>query len=202
MMQQALLYVHGKGGSAAEAEHYRTLCEGYAVFGADYRGDTPWDTKDELAAAYDALAERYRSVTLVANSIGAFFAMNALQGRQIERALFISPVVDMEKLISDMMRRENVTERELEQKREIETPSGETLSWRYLRYVRENPIRWEARTHILYGGRDFLTPYDTIAAFAARTGATLTVMENGEHWFHTAEQMAFLDTWFRRHLFL
>ena len=23
----------------------------------------------------------------------------------------------------------------------------------------------------------------------------LTVMENGEHWFHTAEQLAFLDGW-------
>lgn len=25
--------------------------------------------------------------------------------------------------------------------------------------------------------------------------ARLTVMENGEHWFHTAEQLAFLDGW-------
>jgi len=23
----------------------------------------------------------------------------------------------------------------------------------------------------------------------------VTVMEGGEHWFHTAEQMAFLDDW-------
>ena len=32
-------------------------------------------------------------------------------------------------------------------------------------------------------------------AFAEKTGAGLTVMKNGEHWFHTAEQMAFLDRW-------
>ena len=25
--------------------------------------------------------------------------------------------------------------------------------------------------------------------------ATLTVMEGGEHWFHTEEQMDFLDRW-------
>ena len=28
--------------------------------------------------------------------------------------------------------------------------------------------------------------------------AELTVMEDGEHWFHTGEQMRFLDDWIRR----
>ena len=28
-----------------------------------------------------------------------------------------------------------------------------------------------------------------------RRGAPLTVMENGERWFHTKEQMAFLERW-------
>ena len=35
----------------------------------------------------------------------------------------------------------------------------------------------------------------TISAFAGKTGAALTVMPGGEHWFHTAEQMQFLDVW-------
>ena len=26
----------------------------------------------------------------------------------------------------------------------------------------------------------------------------LTVMENGEHWFHTDEQLAFLDVWMKK----
>ena len=29
-------------------------------------------------------------------------------------------------------------------------------------------------------------------------GATLTVMENGEHWFHTKEQMDFLSDWIKQ----
>ena len=33
------------------------------------------------------------------------------------------------------------------------------------------------------------------AAFAKTHGAELTVMEEGEHWFHTDEQMHFLDNW-------
>lgn len=27
--------------------------------------------------------------------------------------------------------------------------------------------------------------------------AQLTVMQNGEHWFHTEEQMRFLDNWIK-----
>lgn len=33
--------------------------------------------------------------------------------------------------------------------------------------------------------------------FAEKHQAELTVMEGGEHWFHTEEQMAFLDDWIR-----
>ena len=45
--------------------------------------------------------------------------------------------------------------------------------------------------------RDDLTPLETISDFANKYGATLTVMESGEHWFHTEEQMRFLDDWIR-----
>lgn len=29
-------------------------------------------------------------------------------------------------------------------------------------------------------------------------GIILTIMKNGEHWFHTEEQMQFLDAWIKR----
>lgn len=45
--------------------------------------------------------------------------------------------------------------------------------------------------------RDNLTSLETISDFANKYGATLTVMESGEHWFHTEEQMRFLDAWIR-----
>ena len=38
---------------------------------------------------------------------------------------------------------------------------------------------------------------ETISEFANKTGAALTIMKNGEHWFHTDEQMKFLDNWIR-----
>ena len=32
-------------------------------------------------------------------------------------------------------------------------------------------------------------------SFVQNHQASLTVMKDGEHWFHTKEQMAFLDRW-------
>lgn len=121
--------------------------------------------------------------------------MDALADWPIQRAWFISPVVNMEKLITDMMAWAGVTEEELREKGEIPTSFGETLSWDYLCYAREHPIRWNIPTHILYGEKDALTSYPTISAFAERIHADLTVMKDGEHWFHTPEQMQFLDNW-------
>ena len=92
-----------------------------------------------------------------------------------------------------MMLWANVTEDELQSKKEITTAFGETLSWEYLCYVRKHPIKWNIPTCILYGGKDHLTSRETISEFADQIGADLTVMEDGEHWFHTNAQMQFLD---------
>lgn len=196
-MRKAVLYLHGKGGNAEAAAHFKPFFPDSDVIGFDYRAGTPWEAKSEFPPFFDALRRKYDAVSVVADSIGAFFAMVALPDRQIERAYFISPVVDMEKLITDMMARAGVTEDELQSRKEIKTASGETLSWEYLRFVRADPVRWKAPTRILYGGNDALTPRETIVSFAEQTGAELTVMENGEHWFHTEEQMRFLDEWLR-----
>ena len=51
-----------------------------------------------------------------------------------------------------------------------------------------------------YGSRDNLTSFETVSGFAKKYGAVLTVMESGEHWFHTEEQMRFLDDWIRSSL--
>ena len=165
------------------------------MIGFDYQARTPWEAREEFCAFFDSVAGAYRPVAVIANSIGAYFAMEALSAKQIEKAFFISPIVNLEQLIGDMMRWAGVSEEELRAKREIETAFGETLSWEYLCYVRDHPPRWHAPTHILYGGKDHLTAAETMTDFAGRVGASLTVMENGEHWFHTEEQLAFLDRW-------
>ncbi len=194
-MKNIVIYVHGKGGSAQEAEHYGTLFPDAEVVGFDYRAQTPWEAKEEFLRFFAGQRERCGSLVLVANSIGSYFSMCASAETLIDRAYFISPIVDMEKLICKMMAWAGVTEQELAEKSEIPTEFGETLSWNYLCYVREHPLHWGVPTCILYGGRDSLTSPETVTAFAERTGAELTVMPDGEHWFHTKHQLQFLDSW-------
>ena len=74
--------------------------------------------------------------------------MNGNIDDKINRAFFISPIVNMEKLITDMMSWANVTEEDLQEKKYIETEFGETLSLEYLSYVRKHPIIWNVRTDI------------------------------------------------------
>ena len=191
----ALLYIHGKGGSASEADRFRPLFPGYEVVGLDYQARTPWEAEKEFQACVCSLKERCRSVILVANSVGAYFAMNAGIGEAIRKAFFISPVVNMEQLIGSLMERADVTEKELKERGVVHTDFDSDLSWEYLTYVREHPLKWDVPTDVLYGGRDQLIPSAAVRRFAAEHRARLTVMENGEHWFHTREQLAFLDRW-------
>ncbi|MGX8684166.1 MAG: alpha/beta hydrolase [Lachnospiraceae bacterium] len=198
-MKDLILYIHGKGGSAAESEHYKPLFPDCEVLGLDYQTFTPWETGAEIREAAEKLKAKHDSIILIANSIGAFFSMNAGIDKLINKAYFISPIVDMEKLIVDMMLWANVTQAELKAKSVIRTIFGEDLSWDYLCYVRDHPISWDVPTQILYGENDNLTSYETIRAFTERHNAILTVMEGGEHWFHTEKQMQFLDDWIRKH---
>ncbi len=194
----SVIYIHGKGGSIEETNHYQSIFRENDVIGFDYKSQTPWEAEIEFPILYDRCAKSYDSVILIANSIGAYFAMLSLDEKNISHALFISPIVDMEKLIMDMMKWLNITEDELKSKKEVETEFGETLSWEYLSYVKNHPIRWSVPTSILYGEKDNLTFQETITKFAEQIGATLTIMKNGEHWFHTDEQLKFLDTWVRK----
>lgn len=115
-MKHLIIYVHGKGGNADEAEHYKSLFPESDVIGFDYKSQNPWEAKKEFPAFFDLHAKNHSSVILIANSLGAFFSISSLE---------------------------------------------------------------------------------TISNFASKTGAKLTVMKNGEHWFHTKEQMDFLDEWIK-----
>ena len=191
-MTKGLVYIHGKGGSAQEAEHYKPLFSDYDVIGFDYKAETPWQVTAEFRSFYDDFKRKHEEVIIVANSIGAYFTMVSLYDRQIEKAYFISPIVDMEGLILNMMNWTGITENQLREKGII----GE-LSWEYLSWVRNNPVYWPVETEILYGEHDNLQSVETIRDFSGRINADVTVMKDGEHWFHTPQQMAFLDNWIK-----
>ena len=175
-MKNVVIYIHGKGGSAEESEHYKQLFHDFEVIGLAYQTFSPWETGKEIRIAVEELKNRYENVILIANSIGAFFCMNAGIDNMIQKAYLISPVVDMEKL------------------------NGYELTGEWLRYVKSHTVKWSVPTCILYGSKDDLVSLDTISDFAKTHNVLLTVMEGGEHWFHTEEQMAFLDNWIKNEM--
>lgn len=206
------LYLHGKCGCKEEAELFaETVCpKGTQVLAMDLpehgerKGSAetfaPWDTVPELEQLLAYARTRWEHIGLRATSLGAWFSMLAFGGETLDKALFVSPVLDMERLIRDMMGWAGVGEERLKAEGEIPTAFGETLSWRYLQYARAHPVtNWSTPTAILYAGRDSLTGRETVDAFVRRFGCELTVMKDGEHWFHTPEQLSVLKRWEETH---
>ncbi len=92
-----------------------------------------------------------------------------------------------------------MSDEELQSKKHIRVSENETLSWDYLLWVRNHPIVWKVPTYILYGEKDHLQSLETITTFSKSVDADLTVMPNGEHWFHTDEQIEFRLNWIRKY---
>ena len=201
-MKNVVIYIYGKGGNSKEVEYYKKFFnDEYKIIGFDYKSEFPWDAKIEFSIFFDTITRNYDDIYLIANSLGAYYSMLSLSDKKIKKAMFISPIVDMEKLILNMMNLTNVSEEELYNKKEIATSFGETLSWEYLSYVRDNPLVWNVPTDILYAENDNITSLETMTDFVDKTNSRLTIMKNGVHYFHTEEQMNFLDNWFKKYIF-
>lgn len=203
--ERSYLFLHGQMGCKEEAESFAQIAvpKGYQVLSVDLPGHgarpkqetlTPWAVLPELQSVISWAKSRWNSVSLRANSIGAYFAMLAFAAPA--RALLVSPILDMEHLILSRMKQARVTEAQLEAQGEIAAGFGPPLSWQYLCWVREHPIQpWTCPICVLCGSRDEMTPLPLTESYARRQHAQLTVMENGEHWFHTPEQLAALRAW-------
>lgn len=50
------------------------------------------------------------------------------------------------------------------------------------------------------GEFDNLIDQETIESSSHKFKCNLTVMENGEHWFHTPEQLNYLNAWVERNI--
>lgn len=202
------IFVHGKMGYKEEASDFaQIVCpKGWQVLSIDLPGHgerkremasfVPWKTVPELQTVMKYAKFHWSTIALRANSIGAWFSMLAYGGEHLERSLFVSPVLDMVRLIENMMKWSSVTAEELEKRKIIPTDFGEILDWNYYQYAKANGISvWNFPTSILYADRDNLTERHTVDEFVKHFGCELTVMENGEHWFHTPGQLEFLNKW-------
>lgn len=206
------LFVHGKHGNKEEAETFAEIVcpKGWQVLSIDLPGHgvrqsempsfDPWHVVPELQTVLAYAKEHWTEIALRATSIGAWFSMLAFGAEPLTKALLLSPMLDMEILIRNMMLWAGVDEEQLEAEWEIATDFGETLSWQYLQYVKEHRIAlWGVDTAILYAGKDNLIERAIVDDFVHRFGCGLTVMEGGEHWFHTPEQLTVLHDWETAH---
>ena len=151
---------------------------------------------NDLKQVIEYAKENYTEINLWACSMGAYFSLLAYKDENINRCLFLSPVVNMKVIIDNMMVWSNTTENELEEKQEIKTDFGQTLYWDYYKYVKENPIiKWNKQTNILYGNKDNMQEQTIIQDFSNKSNCELSILENGEHYFHTEEQLEYYKNW-------
>ena len=99
-------------------------------------------------------------------------------------------------MISNMMLQAQVTEEQLKERQEIKTETGVVLSWKYLCWVREYPVKSICKeTNILYGTQDEMIPYKIVKRFSEENNCRLNFVENGQHWLHTDREVAAMRKW-------
>lgn len=142
------------------------------------------------------------NISLFACSMGSYFSLLAYRDLPLEQCLFLSPILNMERIIDNMMAWFNISEERLKTEKVIETPIGQTLYWDYYCYVKSNPIEaWNKPTAILYGSDDNLSEFNVVSEFVKRYHCKLNVLEHGEHYFHTNEQLNCFRQWLRDSIF-
>jgi hypothetical protein len=148
--------------------------------GVDY-ACIPEHCVSDLRAVYDYAQSFASEISLFACSMGAYFSLLAYHDLTLRQSLFLSPVVNMERVIANMMRAFGVSEERLRAEKIIPLPVGQTLDWDYYRYVRANPVcfEWKSPTAILYGSADNVSEWEEISAFATRYGAAVKFSKTG-----------------------
>lgn len=155
-----------------------------------------WDCVRELNLIMNYVKQNWNNISLFACSMGAYFSLLAYKDDFIKQSLFISPVLNMKRIIDNMMLWFDIDEEYLKSKQIVKTPIGQNLYWDYYCYVKDNPIdKWNIPTNILYGLKDDLCESDIVFKFVKRFNCNITVMNKGEHYFHTQEQLKFFKQW-------
>jgi hypothetical protein len=194
--KKVAVYIHGLCGSAKEAEDFFFLKNEYEVVGLDYKDGNPWELGDFLKKEFDKLTKNYKEIVVIANSIGAFYAYEYLSEFNIKHAFFISPIADMHKIVLDLMMEYKISEKELEEKKEIKLGNGQTLSYSFYKHVSNYKDNWRTPTDILYGEHDELVYIENIADFLAHhPNAKLTIKQGSGHYFHSSEEKQFIKNW-------
>lgn len=188
----------------AEETGYQVLSFDLPEHGDRKNASTPCKVQicvNELNKIMEYAKSKYSEINLFACSMGAYFSLLAYKDSNINKALFLSPILDMQRLIEDMMIWFNVRKEDLKREGTIETANGQKLYYDYYTYVKEHPInKWNINTSILYGAKDNLSIFDTLSEFVNRFNCDLQVLDNGEHYFHTEDQLNVFKEWINKNI--
>ncbi|WP_298043918.1 alpha/beta hydrolase [uncultured Campylobacter sp.] len=208
--KKVYIYAHGQGGSKDDAELLASVvCEqGWQVISFDLPGHgqrrhepascDPRRAIFEFREILSYAKKRWEEIALFAVSIGAWFSLQSFRDEKFSDCLFVSPILDMKCVISNIMRRAGISQERLKQERMILTHVGQPLFWEYWSFVLNNPItKWETPSRILYAENDDMTPLYIAKNFTQQFDCTLSIMKNGEHWFHTPQQLDYLRKWIK-----
>ena len=205
---KVIIFVHGFCGSSADAEPLVDIATkyGYQILAVNLpehgtRTDEvkllPWTVIPELKEVASYAKKKWLSVCICAVSIGAWFSTFSFSDVNTDKYLFVSPLLDMCDTITRLMLASGVTEEQLRKERIIKTKFGQTLSYEYLNWVRNNPINFPCgKTLILRAENDEVVPFVAVENFADKFDCKLDVMPGGEHWLHTPDQILYLQQWF------
>jgi pimeloyl-ACP methyl ester carboxylesterase len=210
---QGFIFVHGKKSSKEEAQElaeiaveksFQVLSFDLPQHGDRLQEDYPCSVQNgvnDLNVVIKSCENRWKRKSLFACSLGAYFSLVAYRDICFEKCLFLSPILDMEQLIKNMMSWFHVDEEKLAKEKEIPTPMGETLSWDYYSYVKANPItKWDSPTYILYGTRDHITERTVLENFSRKFSCSVEWIQNGEHYFQSEQQKNALHLWLINHI--
>ena len=59
-MENAIIYIHGKYGTAEEAEHYKKFFNKADIIGFEYTSEYPWDFQKEFSNFIDNIYTKYK----------------------------------------------------------------------------------------------------------------------------------------------
>lgn len=158
---------------------------------------TPENCISDLRKIYEFAYSEGSEISIFGCSIGAYFSLLAYCKHEIKQSLFISPVVNMERILKNMMEGFNISEELLKSEKKIKLPIGETLDWDYYTFVCQNPIdfEWNTPIDILYGLKDNICGKEDIEDFAKKNNAVIKIDDDGEHYYHTNEHLETINNW-------
>ena len=199
------LFIHGLNGDGSGAIRFSKVAEkfGWQVYGITLPRDEirPEILIPKLQSTMEFLESQWKTISIRANSFGAWLSLISFRGKIFDRCLFVSPLLNMENFILNLMKLESISEEDLEREGEIDSKFGVRLSWKYLEFVRKNPVRSiSSKTRILHCSGDEVIPLDESKNFAAENSCELEILDGGEHWFHTDNQIKLLEIWESKNL--